>query len=63
MKKALSRALKEAITAVRLDNAQEDLAATIQAYSEASKRLEQIRMRTTDIQDVRKLEAIMSGTR
>ena len=58
-KATLSRALQKANTAVQLDNHQ-DIAGARQAYGEACDLLQQVLQRTSDQEDKRKLEAIVS---
>lgn len=58
----LSRALQKANTAVLLDNAQ-NFEGAMEAYEDACKLLQQVMIRSSQEEDRRKLDAIVSHTR
>jgi hypothetical protein len=59
-KTMLSRALQKANTAVLLDNAQ-NFEGAMEAYEDACKLLQQVMIRSSQEEDRRKLDAIVSG--
>jgi hypothetical protein len=61
-KTMLSRALQKANTAVLLDNAQ-NFEGAMEAYEDACKLLQQVMIRSSQEEDRRKLDAIVSGCR